>query len=185
MKKMNVVQKKDLTPVYLDKKGHEDLLVSIEDLKQRIIENNKGRRAAFTSETNDGCISAEFVEIERIDAILQGELQRKYDILSRVVIVENSEIQDKVNIGDVVRLLVFYRENDTEEKLFKIIGGMPNFDAEIREISINSPIGKAIYQKSVGEICTYSVKESTFSVLIKEKVNLTKTKGTKVKKLSK
>lgn len=174
-------------PIYLDKSGYEELLSSIEELKNRIKENNRGRREAFNSETNDGCLSSEFLEIERIDFMLSTELERKIEMLSRVVIVETPENSEQVNIGDVVILCISHDGINSDERLFKIVGGMPVFDpdAEIQEISINSPIGKAIFQKTIGEVCNYTVNNNKFSVLIKEKVDLSKKKDIKKKKLTK
>ena len=39
---MNDVKKEK--PIYLDQEGHEKLLASIEKLKAKLIENNKGRK---------------------------------------------------------------------------------------------------------------------------------------------
>lgn len=175
------------TPIYLDQEGYEKLLASIEELKLKLKENNKGRRTAFDASAGDGWDSPEFEEIERIEAMLVGELQRKYDELSRVIIVEKKENSKTVEIGDIIKLHMIFSEDDFEENLFKIIGGMPSFnlDAEIQEISINSPIGKAIYQKQIGETCKYSVNTRQFTVLIKEKIDLSKQQSGPTKTLKK
>lgn len=175
------------TPIYLDQEGYAKLLASIEELKAKLNENNKGRKAAFDAGAGDGWDSPEFEEIERNEAMIMGELQRRYDELSRVVIVEKKENSETVEIGDTIKLHMIFSEDDFEEKLFKIVGGMPSFnlDAEIQEISINSPIGKAIYQKPIGETCRYSVNNRQFTVLIKEKIDLSKQQSGPTKTLKK
>ena len=178
---------KNETHIYLDQEGYTKLLTSIEELKTKLNETNKGRKAAFDAGAGDGWDSPEFEEIERNEAMIMGELQRRYDELSRVVIIEKKENSETVEIGDTIKLHTIFSEDKFEEKLFKIVGGMPNFnlDVEIQEISINSPIGKAIYQKQIGETCKYSVNNRQFTVLIKEKIDLSKQQSGPTKTLKK
>ena len=187
MKKKNLVTPNEEKPVFLDQQGYDELVASIEELTLRIRENNKGRRDAFTSETNDGCVSSAFIEIERVDFMLSSELQRKREILSRAVIVKADENSEIINIGDVISVSLLTKGEEVNTRLFKLVGGMPNFEsgAIIQEISINSPMGASIYQKSVGDTCSYTVNNNTFTVIIHEKVDLSKTEDVKVRKLTK
>ena len=41
-----------------------------------------------------------------------------------------------------------------------------------REVSINSPLGKAIFGKSVGDNSSYKVNDNVIKVLIKQKLEL-------------
>jgi len=168
--------RKNQTPIYLDKEGYDNFLEDIEELKRKLNANNKERKNAFDAGAGDGWDSPEFEEIERNERMLSGELQRKYDELSRVVIIEKKANSDVVNIGDIIKADMYYSDDDIEEELFKLVGGMPAFDlnAGIQEISINSPIGDAIYQRKIGDKCSYSVNGSQFYVLIKEKLNFEK-----------
>lgn len=184
MKKNQRLQK-NITPIYMDETGYQELLDSIQELKKEIALNNKGRREAYKAETGEGWISAEFEEIERIDNMLMCELNTKYEMLSRVVIIKRNDDVDTVNLGDVVRTTIFGVDDEPEEKLFKIIGGMPSFDleSEIQEVSINSPAGRAMFQKNIGETVTYSVNNMDFTIIIHEIVDIKK--DNKVKKLVK
>ena len=69
---------------------------------------------------------------------------------------------------------MIFSEDDREEEIFKLVATNPNlkFGTEIQEVSINSPIGNAMYHKKVGEIATYKVQDRTFTLQIKEKVVL-------------
>ena len=165
----------NVTPFYLDKEGYNDLLVSIERLKLKLNQVNSGRKAAFDTGARSGWDSPEFSEIERMEAIIVGQLESAYEKLDRVVIVEKNENSNFVDIGDIVKLQIMLTIDKYDEKLFKLVGGIPNFEsgAEVREISVNSPIGKAIYRKRIGEKCIYSVNNKYFEVIIKEKVNYT------------
>ena len=182
-----MIKEKEQTPIYLDQEGYNKFLESIEVLKERLRENNKGRKNAFDAGAGDGWDSPEFEEIERNEARILGELQRKYDELTRIVIIDKKENSETVDIGDTIKLHMILSSDNFEEGLFKLIGGMPNFDlnAKIKEISVNSPIGKAIYQKKIGDECTYSSNNRQFTVIIKEKLDLTKQQSEPVKTLKK
>ena len=45
-----------------------------------------------------------------------------------------------------------------------------NFDNDIEEVTVNSPLGKAIYLKKIGDTVTYKVKDNDYIVIIKEKI---------------
>lgn len=63
---------------------------------------------------------------------------------------------------------------------------MPNFGAEVFEISINSPLGKAVYQRKVGDNVSYTVNGKVFNVTIINKsktlAESSKDKGTTLKR---
>lgn len=170
--------------IYLDSQGYESLLQNIERLKNKLHENNMGRKDAFDAGAGDGWDSPEFEEIERNERVILGELQRCYDELSRVVIVERQDNSDIVDIGDTIKVDMYFSANDYEEETFKLVGGTPNFDlsAEIQEVSINSPLGNSIYKKKIGDNCSYSVNNRQFTVIIKEKLDLSKQQESFTKK---
>lgn len=173
--------------IYLDQQGYANLLENIERVKAKLNETSKERKDAFDAGAGDGWDSPEFEEIERKERMILGELQRCYDELSRVVIIERQNDSDIVDIGDIVRVDMYYSADDFEEQLFKLVGRTPDFDltAEIQEISVNSPIGNSIYKRKVGDSCSYSVDNRQFTVLIKEKLDLSKQQDGFAKKLTK
>lgn len=88
-----------------------------------------------------------------------------------------------INIGDVVRILEKMGETILGETILKLVKNNPDFDAEILEVSINSPLGESIYNKKVGDTVSYTVKGKTYNPTILEKIELEKDKGVaKVKK---
>lgn len=171
--------------LYLDKEGYEQYLGEIDKLKQRLNEINSGRKDAFDASAGDGWDSPEFEEIERQERIVMGSLQRMYEGLSNIVIVEKHNDGEIIDIGDTLLVDLAFSPDDTEELNFKLVGTGGNFDADVQEISINSPLGNAVYKKKVGEQSSYSVNGRTISVLIKEKIDLQKTQDEPIKKLRK
>lgn len=94
---------------------------------------------------------------------LLNEIANLRDYLARAVIQDrNDEI---VNIGDYVELV--FGEDD-EPEIFKVVVG----DAKSlnNEISIKSPLGKAIHHKPYGTECSYNVNGNNIPVFIKSKV---------------
>lgn len=172
-------------PIYLDQTGYNEYLEKIEELKKAIQENNIGRKEAFDAGAGDGWDSPEFEEIERTNMRLNGELRNMYESLNRVVIVEKHNDQQIVDIDDVILADMIFSPDDIEETTFKLVGVTGNFNAEIQEVSINSPLGTAVYKKKVGDTCFYSVNDKKISVLLKQKLNLSKKNDIKIKKLKK
>ena len=163
--------------IYLDKAGYNDLLQKIEILKQILNENDRGRKEAFEAGAGDGWDSPEFEEIERNNLLLSGQLKDLYDELSRVEIVEKGEDNKLVDLNDILLLEIINYKKELKEMIVKLVGASGDLFASVPEISINSPIGAAIYKKSVGDVCTYAVDNNSFSVVIKEKLDLEQAKG--------
>lgn len=87
----------------------------------------------------------------RIDRMIEEEKYLK-------VVHRKNYHNDIIDIGDVLTILVIYDEDDKEEYTIKLTGKyLPNTDSLTHEISLNSPIGKCIYLKSIYDdnICYY------------------------------
>lgn len=98
---------------------------------------------------------------------------RKKALLERIAKVEIIEmkIMDNlhINIGDVVELLMIFDEFDQEEITLELVGGEGK--STENKISINSPIGKAIYGREVGDVVSYAPnKDSKVQVKILRKI---------------
>lgn len=109
------------------------------------------------------------------------------DLLSKKQYLKIVDDKDKkenlVNIGDKVSINIKYSDDDIETEVITLTGNyIPN---TTNEISLNSPLGKAVYKKKIGDTCSYSVNNRNFSVLLKQKMDLTKENGAPVKKLKK
>lgn len=88
------------------------------------------------------------------------------DSIDRLEIVSKENLSEtQVGLGDIVTLL---HKDTNEVRQVKLTGGMPvvGFGAEVHSITINSPMGKAIYKKNVGDTVSYSVGKNNFSVSI-------------------
>ena len=161
--------------IKLNKQGYEDYLKALEEKEKELAELRmyKGKDAIFQGDNwhdNPTLYQAELKE----RGLMLEIAEMRHNLQYNVEIVENLGNEELVDIGDVVKIDIIFSEDDREESIFKLVGTTPNFDmnAEIQEVSINSPIGKAMYHKKVGEIATYKVENKTFTLQIKEKVVL-------------
>lgn len=172
--------------IYLDKKGYENYLKEIEEIKLKLSNVNSGRKDAFEASAGDGWDSPEFEEIERQERMIMGELQRKYEALKRIVVIEKHNEEDVIDIGDTLITEIVFSDEDSEELIFTLVGFDGNIKADIQEISINSPLGKSVYKKKIGDTCSYNVNGNNISVIVKEKMDLEteKNKDNQAKKLS-
>ena len=83
---------------------------------------------------------------------------------SIVIITEDNKDKAVIHFEDIVQVQIKQGDNDPKIEKFILTGGLPNI-AESK-ISINSPLGKAIYGKKVGDTASYSVGKNTFYVTI-------------------
>lgn len=152
--------------IYLDKKGYDEYLQEIKDLKEKLRRNGKLKTGACDNVGDRGGSNFDFEDAKREEIKIFGALREKIDNLSRIVIIDSVEESELVDINNYVLI----RFDDEEEMIFKLVGSSnPDLDKDIMEISINSPLGKSVYQKCVGSKVSYNVDEDTFNYFIVSK----------------
>lgn len=169
------MSRKEEEKVYLDKAGYEQYLAEIEKLKEDLKQNSFNKSSAHESAVGDGWHdNYAFEEAKRQELMIIGSLEAKLKGLSRIVIIEKSGDEDLIDLGDVVTVKMTYAPDDSEDFTFKLVGShAPAYDGEVREISVNSPLGKSVYQKRVGTNSEYEVnsKKIGISILDRQKEN--------------
>ena len=101
----------------------------------------------------------------RINKMLDDEKYLK-------IVDKKSNSDDIIDIGDILKIKVIYDIDDIEEYTIKLTGKyMIDNNAKIKEISLNSPIGRSIYLKSINDndICYY-VKDKKIGIKIINKI---------------
>lgn len=167
----------------LNKSGVEDFQKEIERKEKELADLRmyKGKDAIYQGDNwhdNPTLYQAELKEMSLMKDI--SEMRKR---LANAEIIESLDDETIVDIGDTVRVLMMMPEGDNIEGLYKLVATMPNFDpmAEVMEVSINSPIGNAMYQKKVGDNASYKVENRIINISILEKVNsLEQTNDSKV-----
>ncbi len=160
--------------IKLNQAGYEDYLKEIEKKEKELAELRiyKGADAIYQGDTwhdNPTLYQAELKEMA-----LMRDISQMKQKLNCIEIVESLGDVRLVDIGDIVKVDMIYEEDDIEEEIFKLIATTPdlNHENQIQDVSINSPLGKSLYHRKVGDTVSYQVKEHSYQVRIKEKVEL-------------
>lgn len=97
-------------------------------------------------EMGDLSENADYIKTKEDQAFLEGRIQELEVILRDAVIVDAKPFSDKVDIGSTVII----SENGKDAETFKIVG-VKEADSRQGKISHQSPIGKSLMGKSVGD----------------------------------
>lgn len=101
----------------------------------------------------------------RIDKMIEDEKNLK-------IVDKKSTSDDIIDIGDILKIKVIYDIDDIEEYTIKLTGKyMIDNNAKIKEVSLNSPIGRSIYLKNINDNDThYYVNDKKISIKIINKI---------------
>lgn len=161
--------------IYLDAQGYNDILATIDELKERIRVNDLGRSEAYLngSGTWEEMNAPEYEQIVQTEHMLVGQLDRQYELLANAELIEKHNDVDSIDIGNVLSVDMLFNNDEVEELTFKLVATNGGSNKNMKEVSINSPLGQAVYKKKIGDMCSYSVENNNISVLIKDKINKT------------
>ena len=154
--------------------GYQDLLKQIEAKEQELLKINSGRREAWDAGAGDGWDSPEMERIEMVSRGIERELlDLRYKRDHCIIIREKSSDAAQVNIDDVVVVEIEFDEDDIESSKIRLVADFAGFSAEdgIDRVSIDSPLGQAIYKKQVGGTYEYEVNGFKVKVKIVSKEN--------------
>lgn len=163
--------------IYLDKEGYEKFLKDIEDVRKQLTNNGKNKSEAYESAVGDGWHdNFAFEDAKREEFRLMGTLRDMLEKLNRIVIIDKAEKieDDTIDIGNIVTIEMCFNDEEPEEMEFKLVASeSTNKDTKITEISINSPLGQAVYQNKVGHSGAYKVgdNKTSFTILNNGKSN--------------
>lgn len=156
--------------IYLDQEGYNEFLKEINTL-----EEEKARKAKevldIIKEMSEEEANQELEEAKIWRHKIEQEINYRKNKLSIIRIIERTlGTEDIIDINDYVTIKMILNENDYEIFTVKLItNGIPTFDKEIKEITTDSPLGKSIYQKKIGEKTSYTVNNKQINVEILSK----------------
>ena len=103
--------------------------------------------------------------------MLQKRLEQLLKQKGKIELIDSSICdQNLVNIGDVVKLEFMYADGDTELEEVRLTGNWKvSLDELAQEVSLNSPLGRAIYLQKIGSIVSYSVNDREIRIEILDK----------------
>lgn len=156
----------------LNKQGYDEYLKAIEEKEKQLaaVRMYKGTDAIYQGDNWHD--NPTLYQTEAQERTLMVEISEMKQKLQNVEIVESLGNESLIDIGDIVKVDIIFNEGNRKEEVFKLIASSPSFDSEIKEVTINSPIGVAIYHKKVGDFATYKVRDKVFKIEIIEKMIL-------------
>ncbi len=159
---------------YVSQDGYDLFVKGIDDLRNKLNGKGKENSESFNSAVGDGWHdNFDFEQSAREEKKILKQIDDNKKILNNLVIIkEDAKDDDLVKINDIVLLKLEYEDNSSEELLFKLVGTFyaNNNDEEYQEITLNSPIGKAIYHKKISSMTEYIVNNKKIKVYIESKV---------------
>ena len=153
----------DDPPVYLTREGHEDLMRELDELK--------ARRPQIQADLARAMADKDFRENAPLDAArneqghLEARIRELETTLRRAVILEGSNVNTEsegARIGDQVTI----RDLRTGGNKTYTLVNTDEVRAGQGKISIASPVGKAVYQRRVGEEVDVEAPSGTFRVRV-------------------
>ncbi|HQI79626.1 MAG TPA: transcription elongation factor GreA [Petrotogaceae bacterium] len=151
------------TVVKLTKEGYEKLKKERDDLKEKLM-GEIANRIKEARELGDLSENSEYEEAKNEQGKIDSRIKEIEYILDHAEIIEEEEDSSVVGIGKRIKIRDMALEKEKQEKIITLVTSQ---EASIREdkISEESPIGKAIKGKKVGE--TITVKTNSGSKKIK------------------
>ncbi len=131
---------------YLTPEGEARLRAELEELKgPRREELSQRLRSAI--QMGDLSENADYHKAKEDQGFLEGRIQELENILRNATIIEASENKDVISIGSRVTI----QEDGMEPETYHLVGPT-EADPRKGKISHESPIGRALMEKRVGEI---------------------------------
>ena len=80
-------------------------------------------------------------------------------------------MEDEKHLKIVERKNIFYDIDDIEEYTIKLTGKyIPDNNSKVKEISLNSPIGRSIYLKNINDDIYYYVNNKKINIKVKKRL---------------
>lgn len=164
------MKKEQQKKYYLDKESYDNLLYQNEKLEEELRQLNYQRGEAHKKGTGVAWDGAEFSTLEARINVVKDQLNRNLNIINSAILIENKNTDGTIDIGDILRLNIIYSKDDSEEFIGKLVGFASKTNGEYEEISVNGPVGAAIYGKNIGETISYNVAGRSYNVEILERI---------------
>ena len=133
-------------PNYLTPEGEAKLTAELQELKGAKREE-LSQRLRSAIQMGDLSENADYHKAKEDQGFLEGRIQELESILRSAVIIDSSQVRDVVSIGSRVTI----QEADFDPETYHLVGAT-EADPRNGRISHESPIGRALMDKKVGQI---------------------------------
>lgn len=158
--------------IYLTADGYKQYCEEIGKIEAELLKNTDYKVQAISEAPGDGWHdNFAYEDACRNESMLQKRLEQLLKQKGKIELID-SKVSDQslVNIGDVIKLEFMYDDGDSEMEEVRLTGNWKvSLDDLRQEISLNSPLGRAIYLQKLGSIVSYSVNGKNICVHILDK----------------
>jgi transcription elongation factor GreA len=147
----------------LTKEGHSMLQKELTDLvnvKRKEVAERLKEAKEFGGDLAE---NPEYEHAKNDQAFIEGRIEQINEILSNFIIVDNG----KKHIIDLGKTVVVKDLDEKKERKFKIVSSIES-DPEKNKISDESPVGRALLHKKIGDIITVKTPQNTKKLQIVE-----------------
>ena len=99
------------------------------------------------------------------------KIEDKRNTLTLVKLIDKENNENILNLGDYATIELDFGDNDKETCLIKLVSVESYTENGMECVSINSPLGRALYRKNVGEKTYYMVNNNKVNVTLLKKNN--------------
>jgi len=138
--------------ILVDEEGYNQFIEELEKLKALSIDNGMVGSEAYESAIGDGWHdNFSFEQNMRESRTIAKMIDKMLDDKNKLKKIKALKSEaDRINIGDTIELSIKYDVDDIETETVILTGKyIPNTKGKIPEITLNSPLGKAIYLKKI------------------------------------
>jgi transcription elongation GreA/GreB family factor len=158
-----------MTKLFVSQEGYEEYCRELRRLKDNLTKNAREGSEAYTDAVGDGWHdNFAFEQTMRKEKQITNSIEKMIQEGKKLTIINRHNKKDYIDIGDSIKIKFIYSDNDTEIETYKLTG---NYFSNDQEITLNSPLGEAIYNKKIGSFITYKVNNTEIKIQIMEKTN--------------
>ncbi len=160
--------------IYVTKEGYEEFFAELEKRKEEFMTNSSSGSKMYQDAVGDSWHdNFDFENSMREENKIASSVDKMLRDVKRLVIVEEKQVKNLVNINDTIRVILEFSEGDTEEEIIKLTGRyIPKIHTDsVLEVTLNSPVGRAIYQSKIPSTTYYEINNQQVKIKILEKLN--------------
>lgn len=150
-------------PQYLTPEGLRELEERLRYLKEERRPQVAERLRRALEEGGDLSENAEYEDAKNEQAFVEGEIMRLDAILSSAQLIESTGKRDTVGLGSVVTVV---EQGSKEKEVYHVVGSAEANPSE-GKISFESPLGKAMMGKKVGDKVRVNAPDGEITFIIK------------------
>lgn len=159
--------------ILVSKDGYDQFFLELEKLKDNITSNALISTEACNDAVGDGWHdNFAYEDAKRQEDKIVAQINSLVSDSNYIELVNINEYYDnKVNINDMIELKFNYEDGSIDIDKIKLTGNWKSKDCEdYQEITLNSPLGRAIYLKKLKSKVEYTVNDKLIVIDILGKI---------------